>query len=463
MTQPTTLPQPTDLRGRSVLVLGLGSFGGGSGTARALANLGAKVTVSDLRGPEALPEATSDLKGLPIQWELGGHPDSIFTGQLVVVNPAIPPTAPVLKTAVGHGCTLTNEVSLALAARPELRAMAITGTHGKSTTASLASHLLTQTQIPNILAGNLGGSLFETVLDLPAETRLILELSSFQTEVLEAPVGWPEVSALTCLSQDHLDRHNTLENYWACKRRLLSKQNANSLCLLPAEGPGTDEWATTCKGEVRRLNPRTAENKNYLTASPFQEPWRVPSILAAIHGAIHLGFPENALQTALPTWPGLPHRMQQLPAPEGLHIVDNGVATHPEPTTVALQHAAQPVVLCAGGYDKGLDLKELAEAISKHCVAVHLSGPGGIRLEKELHTLNFPHTTLHPNANSAYCAGVENLPPGRTLLLSPSFSSFDEFRNFRDRAQLFQNICEKTLKTPKNGDVTRPIERTNKE
>lgn len=452
MSPPSALPQPADLKGKSVLVLGLGSFGGGFGTARALARLGAKVTVSDLRRPNDLAEARAALEGLPIQWELGGHPDSLFTGQLVVVNPAIPPSAKILQTATHHGCHLTNEVSLALAARPELRAMAITGTHGKSTTASIAAHLLAEAGIPSILAGNLGGSLFETVLDLPNNTRLVLELSSFQTEALQAPPGWPEVSALTCLGHDHLDRHQTLENYWACKRRLLDSQNADSLCLVPADGPGTDDWAAACKGEVLRLDPTTEENQSYLALAPFKEPWRVSSTLAAIHGAIRLGFPESALKTALPTWPGLPHRMQRLPAPEGITLIDNGVATHPEPTTVALQHSDQPVVLCAGGFDKGLALEDLSKAIFENCSAAHLSGPGGARLEKVLQKLGYPHSTFHSTAETAYRAAVENLRPGNTLLLSPSFSSFDEFRNFCDRAEMFQNICRQTFKnSPKMG------------
>jgi UDP-N-acetylmuramoylalanine--D-glutamate ligase len=132
--------------------------------------------------------------------------------------------------------------------------------------------------------------------------------------------------------------------------------------------------------------------------------------------------------------------MQQLPAPAGRRWIDNGVATHPEPTAAALAELPEGTVLCAGGYDKGLDLEALAAAC-RRCAEVHLSGPGGARLAPLLAAAGVPHS-LHTGAGAAMRAALAAAleSPG-VLLYSPSFSSFDEFRNFRDRARLFQDLC----------------------
>ncbi len=444
-----TPPNPRDLQDQAVLVLGLGSFGGGAGTARALHRLGAKVAVSDLRPRVELSEASAILAECEgIEWYLGGHPENIFCGQLVVVNPAVPREAEVLKIAQAANCQLVSEIDLALAARSDLRYLAITGTHGKSTCASLAAHLLENAGIPVLLAGNLGGSLLEQILDAPADTRVVLELSSFQTEAIQAPIGWPEVSVLTCLGSDHLDRHQNLDNYWRAKKRLLIAQKADSLCLVPISGKGIEEWTAACRGEIQRLDPNSDWAKGLLENAPFTESYRLPSLLAAVAGAIRLGCPQSSISNSLRSWPGLPHRMQSMSnSHPNLCIIDNAVATHPDPTTAALGELSGRVILCAGGYDKKLDLTKLATAASK-CHQVHLSGPGGTRLAEHQMMQNtsfYLHDNCRSAFNDALLAAVQSAEQeATTLLYSPSFSSFDEFRNFRDRAMMFHEIVAKS-------------------
>jgi UDP-N-acetylmuramoylalanine--D-glutamate ligase len=448
--------------GEPVLVLGLGSFGGGAGSAAALCRLGARVTVTDLRQAEDLGEARALLDGLPVDFALGGHPEALFQGQLVVVNPAVPATAPVLALARERGCRLTTQVNLALEALGAGPALAVTGTHGKSTCVSLAAHLLDRAGLDTALAGNLGGSFLEAALDSPVGRRWVLELSSFQLERLEAPVGWPATAVLTSLGDDHLDRHGDRVAYWAAKRRLLEYQDAEGLLVLPAGLADAPAWEAAARGRVawtsshplpagrggwfvredalvERLDGRETTLAP-LAAAPFAEPYRLPSLLGALAGARRLGLPAEAVEEGLRSWPGLPHRMQQLPAPAGRRWIDNGVATHPEPTAAALAELPEGTVLCAGGYDKGLDLEALAAAC-RRCAEVHLSGPGGARLAPLLAAAGVPHS-LHTGAGAAMRAALAAAleSPG-VLLYSPSFSSFDEFRNFRDRARLFQDLC----------------------
>ncbi|TAH34520.1 MAG: UDP-N-acetylmuramoyl-L-alanine--D-glutamate ligase [Planctomycetota bacterium] len=465
------------LKGRRVLVLGLGAFGGGSGCARALARLGAEVTVTDLRPPEQLREALQELDGLPVRYALGGHSEELFAAaELVVVNPAVPNDSPWLAVARRCGCTLTTDLNLALAAARDVPAFAVTGTHGKSTCVALARHLLGGSGARVTLAGNLGGSILDSVAGLGRSGRLVLELSSFQTERLELPVpaasstpaasgGWPAVAAVTSLSADHLDRHGSVEAYHAAKRRLLAFQGAEDLAVLPLDLPDRRSWAEAARGQVLWLSPgplpsgqegycvasgQVVERLNgrertlfALSAAPFQEPYRLPSLLAAVAGARGLGLPAEEVAARLRSFQGLPHRMEQLPAPRGLAYIDNGVATHPEPTVAALEHLGTSVVLVAGGKDKHLPLDELAAA-SRGCRRLHLFGSGGERLARLCRQQGL-EPTLHAGCSAAVAAALADAQPGDAVLFSPSFSSYDEFRNFRDRALVFRESCRRML------------------
>ena len=421
--------------------MGLGSFGGGAGCARALVQLGAEVTVTDLRPADALQEALEILDGLPIQYELGGHHKEMFeAAEVVVVNPAVPNESKWLQLARSENCTLTTEVNLALALVADLPAIAITGTHGKSTCASLCAHLLEALPGTTLLAGNLGGCLLEQALPLSHGDRLVVELSSFQTERLVAPKGWPQVAILTSFGSDHLDRHHTVEEYAKAKRRLLNAQDETGTLLLPSTGAEADRWSEMARGKVERLDNDCLEDFGLTIADlPFSEPYRLPSVLAALRAARLLGVDDVDLRAKIHNYSGLPHRMHAFTDAHGRNIIDNGVATHPEPTTAALENLEGDVVLIAGGKDKGLSLRELCRTCAQ-CSRLYLHGEGGQRLARECRALGV-EALVFDNFRAAIEAALRSWIPGETLLFSPTFSSYDEFRNFRDRARIFLSFC----------------------
>ncbi len=429
------------LKGRKVLVMGLGSFGGGVGCARTLAEAGALVTVTDLRPANALKTSLDQLQDLSIRYALGGHDEDLFANaDWVVVNPAVPPHSPWLKLARAQGCRLTTEINLALAACPPIPTVAITGTHGKSTCAALCAHLLAPLQGHTLLAGNLGGSLLQQVQQLQTGDRLVVELSSFQLERLCAPPGWPHIAILTSLDSDHLDWHGSLSAYHQAKRNLLAKQTPPCTLLLGIDGDAAQPWKEGARGQVVELAGMSLQELGLAdTDLPFTEPYRLPSLLAAIHAARLLGIEDANLHAQLQSFPGLAHRMQIWVDPHGRHIIDNGVATHPGPTTAALQTIEGPVVLLAGGKDKGLDLAELSRTC-RLCRRLYLHGEGGERLAITCHQQGV-EALWFPQARQAMEAALKHLKSDEKLLFSPTFSSYDEFLNFRQRAEFFRSLC----------------------
>ncbi|MFT7517699.1 MAG: UDP-N-acetylmuramoylalanine--D-glutamate ligase [Myxococcota bacterium] len=429
--------EPADLENRHVLVLGLGSFGGGAGCARALHELGAKVTVSDLRTASKLETSINSLAGYPIEFVFEEHPEYLFEqADVVVVNPAVPNASPIWDLARKHNCQLTTEVNLAIAFSAHIKTVAITGTHGKSTCASILHHLLGD---DSLLAGNLGGSFLEQVMSKPDLETIVVEMSSFQCERLVAPRGWPHIAVLTCFGADHLDRHGDIAGYAAAKRRLLEYQDNTCFALVPGDDSESTNWTRAANGNWMELRNLTATDFGLtLDDLPFQEAFRFPSLFAALQSARILGYSDAVLRD----WPGLEHRMQSFVDIYGRKIVNNAVATHPEPTAAALASIKGKKVLLAGGQDKLLDLSGVMSVVRKK-TRLHLHGAGGSRLAQMCAGAGIA-CKLHENFESAAAAALSGLANNETLLFSPTFSSFDEFNNFSERAQLFLRLTEDT-------------------
>lgn len=456
---------PNELRGQKVLLMGLGSFGGGIGCARTLIRLGADLTITDLRSEEQLATSLEFLRGLTWTGNFGGHSKELFDqADYVVVNPAVPEDAPYLQYARSQPCKLTTEINLALAQVPDLAAVAVTGTHGKSSTATLCADLLSALPGRTLLAGNMGGSLLEAVQDLTADDRLVLELSSFQLERLLAPPAWPKAAILTCMREDHLDRHHTMEVYEAAKLRILQAQDKNCTLYIPANEPRLRTWRQAAQGKIRLMDGRQLNAREFGLDSgemPMSEPYRAEATMAAISVARDWGVSDAELGPRLRRFRGLPHRLQPLDGPRDRQVIDNAIATHPEPTSEALRSMDGSVLLLAGGKDKGLPLNQLVEAASS-CAGLHLFGSGGRRLAGELMPRVRERTYVYDSFVPAATAALEQfagLPENSKLLFSPSFSSYDEFQNFQQRADLFQEICTSFFVDAKREPVT-PIHRS---
>ncbi len=452
--------------GRRVTVMGLGLQGGGVEVVRFLAARGAEVTVTDKRPAEKLRESLDAIAGLGVRTVLGLHREEDFTSaEVVVANPAVAPSHPLLVAARAAGVRVTSEMALFLAACPA-RVVLITGTQGKSSTTHATARLLEECGLRVHLGGNIGRALISSLDDMRPDDVAVVEISSYQLEALPERFGPCErVAAVACVNvlSDHLERHGTVEGYDAAKRRILELAPASATVVLSADDPRVGRWQAP-HGHVLRFSvapdARTplhiAEGEFRLESASLGRvcDLRLPgdfqrgNMLAALGLARALGAAPQALARAIGEVRGLEHRLQDLGEFDGHRVWDNGISTTPDSTVSALQSLAGPLVLLCGGQAKqDLPLDELAALARERARAVVTFGGSSEPLAAAFRAAGVPVTALATLREGVARAWAE-LRPGEALLFSPACASFDEFLNFRDRALRFREHVQAACSTP---------------
>ncbi|GAB5444070.1 MAG: UDP-N-acetylmuramoyl-L-alanine--D-glutamate ligase [Fuerstiella sp.] len=457
-------------RGVRATVLGLGTFGGGVAAAQFLADRGALVTVTDLRSEDELAESLKRLARTPLRRVLlNGHPEDAFSDcDLLVVNPAVPPTAVVWSQALQNEPVTSTETALFLH-HSSARIVAVSGSNGKSTTAALIHHLLSKSGCcrRSWLGGNIGHSLLPDVDQMTSKDIAVLEVSSFQLHYLQDFEFAPDVAVITNFTPNHLDWHRTLEHYQKAKQVLLNRQAPRALAVLPEYHDvnvtepldGVPAWRV--RAECLRFGCQDAGEDGVFAAEGlllfrrgviedavrWQPPKSLPgrhnqrNVAAALAATWHFHEEPQRLTNHLQSFEALPHRLQTVARTGGLRFIDDSVATTPESAIAALQAMTGPTVLIAGGADKGLDLQAFATAIVKHAAAVILIGQTAERLESFIsrQAPDFPRRRFDSPDDFAVAvrAAVELSPQGGIVLLSPGCASYGWFRDYRHRGAKF--------------------------
>lgn len=449
---------------RKVTVMGLGSFGGGLGAARFWASVGSKVTVTDMNGPEKLRESIAGLEGLDVNLVLGEHRVEDFSGaDLVMVNPAVKPGNKFVNIAREAGAAIQTEVGLALNMHrgPSL---AVTGSNGKSTTTALLGKMLSFHNPHTLIGGNIGGSVLEGIKTHLPSAPIVLELSSFQLHYLKNMQYAPQVAIVTNLSPNHLDWHNTVLHYYESKRNLLRYQTPRQFAVLNGTCPTMREWASELRGTVvwtgledlggncgfvrdntifLRLNH---EEIPLAKLDRFQLAGRhnMTNALQAACAAYLFCADRNAVQQGIDQFGGLPHRLERVAEVQGRTFINDSIATTPESSICALHSYDYPMVIIAGGYDKGSDLGEFAREITRCAIAAVLLGQTAPEIHKAI-------IEADPAFNVVYDpqAGFDQIvadafrlcPEGGIVLLSPGCASYGMFANFTERGIKFAEFA----------------------
>lgn len=451
--------------------MGLGNFGGGLGAVQFLVRRGARVTVTDLWFEADLAPSLAQLADTPPEaLHLGGHTAADFTDtDLVVVSPAVPTDNHFLNLARQAGVPLTSEMNLFWELNPA-PIVAVTGSNGKSTTTAMTHAILEAAGCKSWLGGNIGKSLLPLVDQITPTDVVVLELSSFQLEDLDRLRRSPHVAIVTNFSANHLDRHGALDNYRTAKQAILRWQSPTDFSILNQDDADVAGWPTGGQKLFFGLHDEGREGL-FMTAgrtavfrSAGQEQhvaigeWltlpgthNLQNALAATCAALSFKVTGTAIERGLRGYKALPHRLELVTEAGGRQFYNDSLATTPESAIVALAAFEQPIILFAGGYDKGSDLTEMARAIaSKPVKAVALMGTTGPRLGELLDDLDPQHRVARRRCESfdeSFEWAVTQSRPGDVLLLSPGCASYDWFRNFADRGTQFRERAERAAAT----------------
>ncbi len=435
--------------------MGLGRFGGGVDVAAYAVAQGGRVLVTDMAPAHSLQEAVKQLEAHgSIEFRLGSHdPNDFIEADVVVANPAVPPDNRFLQLAREHGAVVTTQINLFFERCPA-RIIGITGANGKSTTAALTAHLLKTTGPQVWLGGNIGNRPLLSYLDhMCTDDLVVLELSSFQTEMLTSIETGPRIALLTNLTPNHLDRHGTFEQYCRAKEALFQCQSTDagnpSVSLFCTEDPVGMQWYDKYRsqpGRVCRLYS-IDQISDRITAQ-----YRLPghanllNLAAALAIARCFDGDDEALGQALSSFEPLQHRLQCVATKKGVRWFNDSIATTPESTMVALDAFADPTVLIAGGYDKGISFAALGQAISKKARAVVLIGETAPKLSLaiEANPPNQIPIITSDSLEGAVHHAATLAQQGDVVILSPACASYDMFDNFQQRGNEFIRLV-KTL------------------
>jgi UDP-N-acetylmuramoylalanine--D-glutamate ligase len=449
-----------ELAGRQALVLGLGLSG--LSMARWLTRRGARVRVADTRAqPPCAAQLARELPSVPFL--AGGFDDTLVRGaDLIALSPGIAPSESVVASAARTGVPVVGDVELFAQALPALGApkvLAITGSNGKSTVTEMTGAMCRAAGLRAVVAGNIGLPVLDALLQAeqdaaqgrPLPEAFVLELSSFQLETTSTLDA--HVAACLNLSEDHLDRHGSMQAYGQAKARIfhgtgtqvLNRQDAWSRAMaLPGrrvftfglDAPGSErDWGlTTTDGEAWLA--QGAEKLMAVSQLRVAGLHNAANGLAALALSRAVDLAYQPILQALAQFEGLPHRVQQVAQIRGITFYDDSKGTNVGATVAALNGFTQKVVLIAGGDGKGQDFSPLRAPVASRARAVVLIGRDRERIAAAVAGTGVPLLRAH-DMDEAVEAGYHAARDGDAVLLSPACASFDMFRNYEHRAQVF--------------------------
>jgi UDP-N-acetylmuramoylalanine--D-glutamate ligase len=440
-----------DFTGKRVMVIGLARTG--TEMARFLGRRGATVIANDGKGAAELTARTEELRGLPVEFRLGGEEPAWLEGvDLVIPSPGVPPTNRLLRAAGERGVPILSEIEIAYRFL-ETPLVAVTGTNGKSTTSTLIARMLATDGRKAFAGGNLGEPLIGFV---GGEWDWgVVEVSSFQLEHVEE--FRPRIAILLNVTEDHLDRYPDLAAYRAAKERIFAAQAGDDLAVLNRDDP--EVWSHSRKAaRARVVSFGWSEVSEGVFATPNGIVWRekgreeifplarmlmrgvhnVENLMAAAAAALSIPVEPQSVQEAIDRFPGLEHRLEFVREKDGVSFYNDSKATNVGAAVKSLASFPGPVILLAGGLDKGGSYAPLAGAAASRVKKLVLFGAAREVIRRALGHL--AETVVVETMEEAVLEASRSARPKDIILLSPACASFDAFANYAARGARFKEI-----------------------
>jgi UDP-N-acetylmuramoylalanine--D-glutamate ligase len=470
-----------DWKDKRVIVVGAARQGIALG--RYLVLHGARVVLNDKKPVEQLESARKSIAELGgkltsrIEWQVGSHPVSLLDGaDLVCVSGGIPLELPLIQEAIHRGIPLSNDSQIFLEQCP-CQTIGITGSAGKTTTTSLVGKIAETAFTAQIesnpayrkvwVGGNIGSPLISVVDKMATHDLAVMELSSFQLELMTRSVN---IACVLNITPNHLDRHASMADYIAAKRRLVDFQSKQDACILGQDDPVAWDLLDTVPGRrysFGRNKPPEGMQGAFIekewvcvgdrsafepvlkqSAIPLRGWHNVENILAACAISLAAGLAVEAMREAITVFTGVPHRLEWVHSWKGADWYNDSIATAPERVIAAIHSFEspadihRPIVLLAGGRDKNLPWNDLAELIHNRVDVLILFGEAANKIAAAMgknQAEGRPYTIKFCDGlEEAVNAAAQVVKPGDIVLLSPGGTSFDEFRDFEERGEAFK-------------------------
>ena len=446
-----------------MLVVGLARTG--VATALFCAARGAHVTVTDSRSETEIGEAVGELKNTQVLLELGGHREKTFLDQdLIIPSPGVPADEPHLQAARAKGVTIWSEIELAYRFLKG-RLIGITGSNGKTTTTSLVEHILKTAGMQTVLAGNIGTPLIACVDAMTDNTCTVVELSSFQLELIDT--FRPNIGVFLNLTPDHLDRHHTLEAYGAAKARLFENQTGDDAAILNADDAATTPYAPSLPRVYWFSRKQRVAQGAYVRGEeivfrqdgveeiilklediPLAGAHNVENVLAAAAAAKLTGAPASAIAKGVRCFAGVEHRLEFVSEIAGVRYYNDSKATNVDATLKALDAFPGRILVILGGKDKGSDYTVLQKPLREKAILALLIGAAAEKIERQISgsvAIERAETIEHAVEIASHAA-----QRGDVVLLAPACASFDQFQNYEHRGRVFKDLVRQ-LETQATG------------
>jgi UDP-N-acetylmuramoylalanine--D-glutamate ligase len=443
-----------ELKDKKITVVGLARTG--VAVARFLVERGALVTVTDMKDEAALSQFLEKLSGLPISFELGRHEEKSFlSSDLIVVSPGVPMEIAPIQLARDRKRPVISEIELA-SIFIHAPILAITGTNGKTTTTTLAGEIFRGCGFRTFVGGNIGNPLIDLAITGEAVDRVVAEISSFQ---LEGIAGFhPKVAVLLNITEDHLDRYDSFEDYAAAKARIFENMDSSDFAVLNMDDPMVA--ASSLTGIGARIVPMSREKElpqgifyrdglityrwegmeELFPTAGFQLKGvhNLDNIMAALASTLLLGCDAGRARKTVEGFRGLPHRMELVASTAGVSWYNDSKGTNVGSVVKSLESFAKGVTLIAGGRDKGGDYAPLAGLVRERVDHLILIGEAREKIRSALGGLT--DTRLAESLEEAVAVAREVTAAGGVVLFSPACSSFDMFKNYEERGERFAEL-----------------------
>ncbi|MFH0732217.1 MAG: UDP-N-acetylmuramoyl-L-alanine--D-glutamate ligase [Candidatus Omnitrophota bacterium] len=447
-----------DVKDKKITVIGLGESG--RAAALLLKVKGAVVYATDSASSAEVLKAAAELRSLGINVETGAHTRQFLTdSQFVVISPGVPPGSLVVKWAKEEKIDIIGEIELA-SWFCKGKIVAVTGTNGKSTTVTLIAQILKDAGKKAILCGNVGNAFCNEINKIDKGSFVVLEVSSFQLEYIKT--FKPFISVILNISQNHFDRHKDLDEYFAAKRKIYQNQTKDDYCLLnyddkflkainKKEIPANLYYFSRrgkTKGAYEQndklyLNTATASLISSIKDFKLKQPHNIENFLAASLCAFLCGVSPDAIKDTITGFEGLEHRAKVVATINGVSFIDDSKATTVESTCAALRSINASVVLIAGGRNKGSDFSLARDEIGKKVKALILIGEARHEIKNAFS--DFPDIREAATMDDAVNIAAKIAKQGEAVLLSPMCASFDMFKDYKHRGEVFKQAVQRLL------------------